>query len=75
MRGLLQHDLEPGAFDSISDLPLEDPEEYTGPIPEPLPHDPLAGFDRPRAVVAPLPAEVEEPLPEPVAPFATGERE
>lgn len=74
MRGLLQHDLEPGAFDSISDMPLEDPEEFTGPVPEPGFRDPLIGFDRPRPVVAPLPAEVKEPLPQPIAPFATGER-
>ncbi|MFH1469094.1 MAG: hypothetical protein ABIO70_32200 [Pseudomonadota bacterium] len=72
MRGLLQRDLEPGAFDSISDLPLEDPEEFTGPIPEPVFQAPLAGYDRPRAGRAAPPTEAEEPLPEPIAPFAAG---
>ncbi len=28
VRGLMQHDLEPGAFESLSDLPTDDPEEF-----------------------------------------------
>ena len=30
LQGLLQHDLPPGAFDSLSDVPLHKPEDYTG---------------------------------------------
>ncbi len=29
VRGLLQHDLPPGAFESLSDVPIDDPEEFT----------------------------------------------
>ena len=75
MRGLLQHDLEPGAFDSVSDLPEEDPEEYTGPQPERTVGDPLAGFDRPLPARRVPPVEDEAALPTPVPPFAAGDEE
>ena len=29
LQGLLQHDLPPGAFESLTDLPMDDPEEFT----------------------------------------------
>ena len=71
LQGLLQHDLPPGAFESLSDVPLGDPEEFTNPdleavsAPraarldglEPSPQLPL-GLPLP---IAPAPPDDEEP--------------
>ncbi len=37
MKGLQQQDLPPGAFESLSDVTLDDPEEFAGPDRTPLP--------------------------------------
>ncbi len=68
VQGLLQRDLPDGAFDSLSDVPLEDPEEFTGSDIQPI---------KPGARAALLVHSAAEPtpqlpleLPMPIAPMS-----
>lgn len=72
LRGLMLHDVEPGAFESLTDLPFEDPEEYTGDSADSAARDSLADYDRPRAASPEASAAPGEDgdLPAPVAPTA-----
>lgn len=82
VRGLMQHDLPPGAFESLTDVPMDDPEEFTadeldGPAPAPV-----AKLAQPAGApggeaLLPVDDAVEdlalETLPTPIAPSAPNE--
>lgn len=71
LQGLLQHDLPPGAFESLTDVPMDDPEEFTDAELELAAKGPRAAVLIGSAAVPT--AQVPLDLPMPIAPSLPGE--